>query len=140
MNLVDAASLMGELADGISGARAEVGLTERRHHNDAFLKLTSLSDPELYAIISTNGSGTYGLEVTGGFCTGNTDDLSLDYKEVREYVESYVRAAIAYLDGHWSIRKSRVFKVPSLTIRTDAARLNLALQGHWSTNDARQQF
>lgn len=133
VNLADAESLMVELAAPISGAHVEVGTTNRRRFNDAYLKLTSLVDPKAYAIVSTPGIGTYELEIAGGFHTGNADDQASD-EFVREYIERYVRAATAYLDGRWSIRKSRLLRTPILTVRTDDGPLNLAPKGHWSIN------
>ena len=134
MNLVDVQFLMAELTSGIEGARAEVGLTDRPRHNDAYLRLTSLYDPEVYAIVSTDGAGTYDLTVAGEFSIGMADDQALDPESVRGYLESYVRAALAYLDGHWSIRASTIFKVPILTIQNDVARLHLVSRGRVSLN------
>jgi hypothetical protein len=134
MNPADMEALLADVAAGISYAQVEVGAEQVRRYKKPFLKLTSRQNPEQYAIISMTGSGWYGLTVTGGFCTGVADDQGMDYASVREHVETFVRAATAYLDGHWSMRKSKVLRVPTLTIQTEAARLNLVPRGHWSTN------
>ena len=127
MKLPEVESLMRELALDIRGANVEVGVTDRRRYNDAFLRITSLADPEKYAMVSNNGGAVYELEVTGGFRTFAWDDQAVAYEDVRAYLESFVRAASAYLDGQWSIRRSRIFRTPILTIRTDVAPLDLTL-------------
>jgi hypothetical protein len=139
VNLDELQSLMREVAAGISDAIVEVGRTARPRHDDVFIKLTSRTESHMFAIISTQGSGTFELRVNGGFYTGIADDLA-DVEDVRGYLESYIRAARAYLDGHWSIRKSRVLRVPILTIQRGASRLNLASPRHWSSNDSRLAF
>ena len=131
--------LMQELADGISGARVEVGRTDRPRHNDIFLKLTSPLHRDRFAIISTGGSGTFELAVDGGFSTLLADDQA-DADDARDYLESYIRAAVAYLDGHWSIRRSKLLRVPILTIEKGVSRLNLASPGHGSSNNAKLSF
>ena len=109
-------------------------MVERGKYKTAHLTLTSFSDAATYAIVTTTGGGTYELEVSGGFYTGNADDQSLDYNSVRGYVEFYVLAGMAYLAGKWTIRKSRVFRVPILTIQDKSVTLNLAPLGHGSSN------
>lgn len=129
-----------ELAATISGVHVDVGRTEAARHPESYIKLTSLTDPETFAVVSATGSGWYELTVTGGFWTARADDQSMEPHEVREYLASYVRAALAYLDGSWSMQKSRFLKVPTLSIRKDGSVLNLVARGRGSTNDYRLSF
>ncbi len=131
---------MLELAATISGVHVDVGRTDAARHPESYIKLTSLTDPEAFAIVSATGSGWYQLTVNGGFWTGTADDQSMRPHEVREYLASYVRAALAYLDGSWSIGKSRFLKVPTLSIQKDGSVLNLVPRGRGSTNDDRLSF
>ena len=139
MNLDQLESLMREVAEGVGGASAEVGRIERPRHDGVFIKLTSATQPGTFAIVSTSGSGAFELTVNGGFYTGMADDQA-GVDDARGYIQSYVRAARSYLDGHWSIRKSRVLRVPILTIQNGTSRLNLASPGHGSSNDPRLSF
>lgn len=131
---------MLELAATISGVHVDVGRTDAARHPESYIKLTSLTDPEAFAIVSATGSGSYELTVNGGFSTSDADDLAVAPDEVREYLASYVRAALAYLDGSWSMRKSRFLKVPTLSIEKDGSVLNLVPRGRGSTNDYRLSF
>lgn len=131
---------MLELAATVSGVHVDVGRTDGVRYPESYMTLTSLTDPEAFAIVSATGSGWYELTVTGGFWTARADDQSMEPHEVREYLASYVRAALAYLDGSWSIRKSRFLKVPTLTIQKDGSVLNLVPRGRGSTNDERLSF
>lgn len=139
VNLDELQSLMREVAAGISDAIVDVGRTAGPRHDTVFIRLTSRTESQAFAIISTQGSGAFDLSVNGGFCTGIADDLA-GVEEVRGYLESYVRAASAYFDGHWSIRKSRVLRVPTLTIQSGASRLNLTPPRHWSSNASSLAF
>jgi hypothetical protein len=135
VNLADAEALFVELAGSTNEVHVEVGTTGRPRHEYAYLKLTSPSDPDSYAIVSTPGINWYELEVAGDFHTGNADDLALD-EDVREYVERYLRAALAYLDGRWSTSRSRFLHIQRMTVQTEDGPLNLAPRGHASTNRA----
>ena len=126
MIVTEAQAVLAELAASTSAAQVEVGTSGRPPHDYAYLKLTSASNPDDYAIVSTPGVGWFELEVTGGFRTGRADDLATD-EEVREYVEYYLRAAIAYLGGHRSTGKSRFFRIPFVTVQTEDAKLKLVL-------------
>lgn len=139
MNLDELQPLMQEIAAGITGARVEVGRTDRPRRNEVFITVTSSTDSETFATISADGGGTIELTVNGGFTTGIAGDQA-DVDGIRGYLESVVRAARAYLDGHWSMRKSRLFRVPILTIHHGASRLNLAPPRRWSSNDSRLPF
>lgn len=55
--------------------------------------------------VSTPGVGWFELEVTGGFRTGQADDLASN-ETVQEYLNYSLRAARAYLDGPWSAASS----------------------------------
>ena len=133
----DLRAVIGELAATISGVRVEVGTTDSPRHPEYFIKLMSNDDPETFAIISATGSGWYQLTVNGGFWTGRADDQAVDPEEVREYLAQYVRAGLAYLDGSWSIRKSRFLRVATLSIQKGESVVNLFPRGRGSTNDYR---
>lgn len=133
MNIADTEALLSERGAAAEGLLAEVGTAGRAPHDYAYLKLTTPSDTERYAIVSTPGNRWFELEVTGGYNTGRTDDLASD-ETVREYVEQFLRAAIAYLNGRSSIRKSGIFRVPILTIETDGRPINLAPRARGATN------
>ena len=134
MDLAALQLILAGLAAEVTGAHVEVGVTTNKRYNEAYLRLTSLTDPQTHATVSSNGGGTYELRVTDGFYTGHADDQSLGEDDVREYFRRYIRAGRAYLEGRWSIRKSRILRVPILTIHTDLGHLNLASPGHGSTN------
>jgi hypothetical protein len=126
MNVAEAQSLLSELAALSTSALVEVGTSGRPPHNYAYLKLTSPFNPENHAVVSTRGDGWFELEVDGGFNTGITSDLTPD-EDVRENLERYVHAATSYLAGHWSASRSRVFRVPFITVQTDDGPLKLGL-------------
>lgn len=128
---------MLELTATIDGVQVDGGTSDADRHPETSIKLTSLTDPEVFAIVRAAGSGWYELAVNDGFWTGTADDQSMEPDEVREYLASYVRAALAYIDGSWSTRKSRFLKVPTLTISTGGSVLNLVPRGRGSTNDYR---
>ncbi|MDX2026736.1 hypothetical protein [Microcella sp.] len=140
MNPDDLRAVLLDLAGTISGVHVDVGRTDAARHPESYIKLTSLTDPEAFAIVSATGSGSYELTVNGGFSTGTADDQSMEPHEVREYLASFVRAALAYLDGSWSMRKSRFLKVPTISIEKDGSVLNLVPRGRASTNDYRLPF
>lgn len=124
LNIANAEALLRDLAASTIEAKAEVGQSGQAPHNYAFLRLTSPSDADKYAVISTPGDGWFQLEVNGGFLTGTTSDLTTD-AEVRELLEPYVAGAIAYLDGRWSTGKSRLLKVPFIILKTDDGPIKL---------------
>ncbi|MBH0024751.1 hypothetical protein [Salinibacterium sp. SWN248] len=126
MNVSDAQELLRELAPSASEVHSEVGMAGVMPHNYTFLKLVSTSDSGDYAVISTPGDGWFELGVAGGFVTGQTSDLTPD-DDVREILEYYVRAALAYLDGRWSNEKSRAFKIPFVKLHADDDCLKLHL-------------
>ena len=136
MNLADVEKLLAELAPAISGVRSDVRIrTVRGRHREAALTLRLLTDAAQYAIVSTPGVGTFGLEVSGRFCIGNADDLATD-DDVREYLQRYFRAATAFLEGRWSVQPSRFLRGAILTVHSDDGPLNLARTGHGSSNRA----
>lgn len=126
MNLADAEALLGELAASADALHVEVGTSGRPPRSYAYLKINSSSDVEDYAIISTPGVNWFELEVAGGFHTGRADDLATD-EDVREYIENYFRAAIAYLGGDRSTGRSFLFRIPFVRIQTDDGTLKLHL-------------
>lgn len=126
MNVAGAEALLRELAASTSGAHVEVGTSGRPPHNYAYLKLTSRSNPEDYAVVSTPGDGWFELEVAGGFSIGTTSDLTPD-GDVLEFLEPYLSAAMAYLGGRWSAGRSRLFRVPFVVVQTDQGPLKLRL-------------
>lgn len=126
MNVADAEALLTELAASTSGVTIEVGTRGQRPHDYAYLKLTTPSDPEDFAVVSTRGDGWFELGVAGGFLTGTTSDLTPD-EDVRENLERYLSAAIAYLGGRRSIGRSRLLKIPFVIVQTDDEALKLSL-------------
>lgn len=126
MKLADAEALLRALGASDSTTRIEVGTRGQPPHNYAYLKLVSSSDPEDFAIVSTPGDGWFQLEVAGGFLTGTTSDLT-DDNEVREYLELYLRAAKAYLEGRRTTGKSRLFRIPFVKVQADDGPLTLRL-------------
>lgn len=138
MKLDDLEAVMLELAAGIRDAHVEVGRSGRPRN--VFLKLTSLTDPGTFAIISATGSGAYELEVSSGFYAGLADDLASDAADVLYYLESYVRAARAYLEGNWSIRTSKVLRIQTLRIQKEGVSLNLARLRRWSYSGRGPRF
>jgi hypothetical protein len=126
VNVDQAEALLGELAASISGRQVEIGTRGRPPHNYAYLKLTLPRDAAVYAVVSTPGMRWFELEIAGGFYTGRADDLASD-ESVREYVEQYLRAAISYLEGHWSTGKSGLFRSPFIAVQTDDGELRLRL-------------
>jgi hypothetical protein len=139
MNLAEAEALLSELAAGIDHLDTVVGLSGKSPHTVAYLRLSKRSDPDTFATVSTPGVGTFELEVTGGFSTGNADDQATDDDDVRQYVSSYLDAAVAYVDGRWSIRKSRFFRIPVVTVFATSGALNLAPRGWPSINTDRSR-
>jgi hypothetical protein len=140
VNLDDVYRLMRELAEPLKTVSTAVDVVTAGRLRRCVMTLSSPSDPGVWARVSTHGGGDYEIEVNGGFTAGCFDDLSLGRDDVREYLESYIRAAVVYLGGAYSIRTSRVFKVRTLTIGDGKSRLNLAPRRRWSTNDGRLAF
>jgi hypothetical protein len=128
MNVTEAEVLLGELATSVNGAHVEVGTQGRPPRSHAYLKLTSVSDPESFAIVSTSGVAWYELEVAGGYCTGITDDLATD-EDVREYLEEFLRAATEYLDGRWTAGKSLFLRRPFVKVQTESGVYTLGRGG-----------
>lgn len=126
MNVDQAKALLGKLAVSTNGAQIEIGTSGHPPHDYAYLRLTSPTDPGHYAVVSTPGDGWFQIEVTGGFNTGQTSDLT-DDRYVREILESLVRAASAYLGGRWSTGKSMLFRVPFVIVQTEERTLKLGL-------------
>ena len=136
MNLAEAKALLAELAREFEHVDTAVGVGGRRPNTVAYVRVSARNDPDTFAIVSTPGVGTFELEVSGGFYTGMADDQASD-DDVREYVQKYLDAAVAYVDGRWSESKSRLFRVPVVTVYAPDGALNLASQGWPSTNSAR---
>ena len=130
-------AVMLELAATITGVKVDVGETDSDRHPESFIRLTSLVGPEKFAVISATCSGWYELTVDGGYWTATADDESMEPHEVREYLASFARAGLAYLDGSWSIRKSRFLRVPRLSIELDGSVLNLVPRGRGTTHNSR---
>lgn len=128
------------LAESLGDLHVDVDIVPLGRSPSCVMTLRSSTDVKLWANISAMGSGWYELAVNGGFWTGRADDRAVDTDEVREYLASYVRAALAYLEGSWSIRKSRFLKVPTLTIQKGGSVLNLVPRGRGTTNDHRLSF
>lgn len=140
MTLEDVRALMLDIAPSLGDLHVEVDVVRVGRSPSCVMTLRSTNDSTLWASISTTGSGDYELSVNGGFSTGRFDDQSLEPADVRDYLKSYVRAGSAYLEGKWSVRTSRVFKVPRLTISDGASRLALAPRRRWSHNDLSLSF
>lgn len=83
--------------------------------------------PKITRIVSTPGMVWYELAVAGGFGTGRADDMATDDTSVREYLEECLRAAIAYLEGHWSPGKSSLLRIPFVRLHTEDGDLKLHL-------------
>jgi hypothetical protein len=124
VNVSEALAYMGELGCTVADAVVETGTAGRAPHDYAYLKLTSPDDPETYAIVSTPGVGWFELEVTGGFRTGQADDLGSD-ETVQEYLNYYLRAARAYLEGRWSAASSRLLRLPIVRVEAEDRTLTL---------------
>ncbi|QYH36914.1 hypothetical protein [Salinibacterium sp. M195] len=108
-------TLLKEFAASTDGVHAEVGIGGVRPNDETFLQLTSLANRDEYAIVSVDTTGWFQLDVSGGFYHAQADDLASD-ETVREYLEQYFQAALAYLAGHWSTRTSRLFRLPFVVV------------------------
>ncbi|MBH0099690.1 hypothetical protein I6E68_11140 [Salinibacterium sp. NSLL150] len=108
-------TLLKELAASTDGVHAEVGIGGVHPNDETFLQLTSLANRDEYAIVSVGTGGWFQLDVSGGFYHAQADDLASD-ETVREYVEQYFQAALAYLAGDWSTRTSRLFRLPIVVV------------------------
>ena len=126
LNVVDKKALLSELASTAVGMNSDVGIDGVPPHHHAFLKLTSPSAPDDYAIISLGGAGWFQLEIPGPYYHLQADDLASD-EDTMEYLEEYLQAATAYLDGRWSLGKSRFFRLPFVTIHLEDRPLKLGL-------------
>lgn len=140
MTLGDVHDLMLAIAQSVGDVHVDVNVVDDGRWRSCVMTLRSTADSAQWASVSTSGSGDYELRVNRGFVTGQFDDQSLERSDVREYLESYVRAASAYLAGKYSIRPSGVFRVPTLTISDGASRLTLSPPRRASTNDSRLSF
>lgn len=124
MKVREAEVLLAELAKTIAGANAEVGTKGVPPYDFAYLKLTSIKEPDDFAIVSTRGDGWFEFEVSGGFYTGSTSDMTSD-EHVREYLEEYLAAALAYIAGNRKVGKSRLFRIPFVSVETGGRLIKL---------------
>jgi hypothetical protein len=124
MNVANAETVLRELAAPVKGAHLDVGIRGRAPRDSAYLKLTSNADPEEYAVVWTPGDRWFALEVAGRF-SHNRFDEGLDDQEVREVLQRYVRAAVAYISGHRSTGRSRWLRRPFVTVHTEDGTLKL---------------
>jgi len=125
MNIAETEALLQELSEQFGWAHVDVGIAGRPPYLYAYVTLTSRSDAEQYAKVSSPGVGWYQLDVAGGLYTGLTDDLASD-EEVREYLGELLSAAVAYLEGRWSTGTSRILRRPFVIIHSGEKNVKLS--------------
>lgn len=83
----------------------------------ASLRLQIAMDPDRWALVNTPGDRWFSLNIDGAF--------SLDYyaedetdDEVRSVLTRYVKLAVLYLDQRPSPRRTGLFRLPAVTIRS----------------------
>lgn len=130
MDLDAAASILSDLAPSSEEWNSEVGVRGRTPNRDAYMKLTSKENTVESVVVSTVGDPWFMLEVPGGFAHLHISE-GLSKSEVRQVLEEYVEAGCDYLNGQWSIGKSRWTRVPVLTVytRRGPMRLQLSVRG-----------
>jgi hypothetical protein len=126
MNVSEAEVLLTELASRAGQLATEIGVSGESPHTFAYLRMSSPTDAGDFAIVSTPGDGWFELSVAGGYTTGETGDM-YSQSDVREILDRYVSAALRYLDGDWSERKSNLFRVPYVELNTDTGTIMLRL-------------
>lgn len=122
-----AKALLTELASSTSDADVDGCIEGRPPGHYAYLKLVSRSDPTGFAVVSTVGSPWHMLEIRG-----DVYDLviseDLDYQEVRDILERYLRAVAEYLRGRRTPSTSKWLRFPVITVETDDGPMTLRLR------------
>jgi hypothetical protein len=126
VNVASALTLLRELAGSIRTADIEIGSSRLPPHDYAFMKMSSPTNPDSFAIVSTPGDRWFTLEVSGGFAHNEFSEFN-DDQEVRQILERYVRGGLTYLAGGGSNAVSRVFRIPYVTVPTEEGQLRLGL-------------
>ncbi len=128
MRIEEARAVLEELGASTTGFDVHTGIRGSGRGTYAYLTLTALTDAGKVVTLSTPGLNWFELEVPGGFLTGRTDDRARP-DDVREYLEFYFSYAIAYQQGRWTLRKTRILRRPVLEITSDRGTLRLGING-----------
>jgi hypothetical protein len=114
MDVIDAEKLLAALEPGDDDLRSEVGVRDRV----AYLKITTLSDPDDFAVVCTPGSRWYEVSVRGGYSAIHFDEEATD-DEVATLVREYLALAVAYLRGNRTVVTSRVLRIPAVRVEAE---------------------
>jgi hypothetical protein len=122
MNVSEVQEFLASIKIQRPGMRSEVGTRD----STVYLRYSTDSEPEDFAVVLTPGDRWYELSVGGGFSTLRFDEGTPD-DEVMRILASFAKAAIAYIEGHRTVVRSRILKLPSLRVEFGEESLDLGL-------------
>jgi hypothetical protein len=83
----------------------------------AYLRVTNNAAPDRWAVVSSPGDRWFSLEIDGGFSLEYFEE-DLPDEDVQRLLSRYASLAVVYLRDGATARRSRLFRVPSLVVRT----------------------